>query len=90
MENGFESVSWKNLLYSFVFLDSETLEKFSTWRTHLSPSMLSAGPNELYTTSIEALYTIMGAKGWPKGPSYDSGITKGDLGGDSVLTIKTC
>ncbi|KNZ55839.1 cytochrome P450 67, partial [Puccinia sorghi] len=47
------------------------------------------GPNELYTTSIEALYTIMGAKGWPKGPSYDSGITKGDSGGDSVLTIKT-
>ncbi|KAH9471525.1 hypothetical protein Pst134EA_005420 [Puccinia striiformis f. sp. tritici] len=47
------------------------------------------GPNELYTTSLEALYTIMGAKGWPKGPSYDSGITKGGLGGDSVLTIKT-
>ncbi|PLW22805.1 hypothetical protein PCASD_12137 [Puccinia coronata f. sp. avenae] len=31
----------------------------------------------------------MGSKGWPKGPSYDSGITKGDAGGDSVLTIKT-
>ncbi|KAA1094636.1 cytochrome P450 monooxygenase 67 [Puccinia graminis f. sp. tritici] len=56
-------------------------EKYGEW--------VRIGPNELYTTSIEALYTIMGAKGWPKGPSYDSGITKGDLGGDSVLTIKS-
>lgn len=47
------------------------------------------GPNELYTTNLEALYAIMGPKGWPKSPSYDSGLTKGDLGGDSVLTIKT-
>ncbi|POV98680.1 hypothetical protein PSTT_14266, partial [Puccinia striiformis] len=45
------------------------------------------GPNELYTTSLEALYTIMGAKGWPKGPSYDSGITKGGLGGDSTSSL---
>nr|AHK06537.1 putative cytochrome P450 [Puccinia horiana] len=56
-------------------------EKYGEW--------VRIGPNELYTTSIEALYTIMGPKGWPKGPSYDSGITKGDFGGDSVLTIKT-
>ncbi|OAV99731.1 cytochrome P450 67 [Puccinia triticina 1-1 BBBD Race 1] len=63
------------------FTMKELGERYGEW--------VRIGPNELYTTSIEALYTIMGAKGWPKGPSYDSGITKGDLGGDSVLTIKT-
>jgi len=63
------------------FTMKELGEKYGEW--------VRIGPNELYTTSIEALYTIMGAKGWPKGPSYDSGITKGDSGGDSVLTIKT-
>ncbi|KNZ51040.1 cytochrome P450 67 [Puccinia sorghi] len=63
------------------FTMKELGEKYGEW--------VRIGPNELYTTSIEALYTIMGAKGWPKGPSYDSGITKGESGGDSVLTIKT-
>ncbi|EGG12283.1 uncharacterized protein MELLADRAFT_123517 [Melampsora larici-populina 98AG31] len=47
------------------------------------------GPNELYTVSLNALWTIMGPKGWSKGVSYDSGITKDKQGGDSVLTLKT-
>ncbi|KAH9823316.1 cytochrome P450 [Melampsora americana] len=47
------------------------------------------GPNELYTTSIEALWTIMGPKGWAKGNAYSSGITKTREGSDSLLTLKT-
>ncbi|KAG0147082.1 hypothetical protein CROQUDRAFT_656550 [Cronartium quercuum f. sp. fusiforme G11] len=47
------------------------------------------GPNELYTGSVDALWAIMGPKGWAKGVSYDSGITKDRQGGDSVLTLKS-
>ncbi|KAI8454163.1 cytochrome P450 67 [Phakopsora pachyrhizi] len=63
------------------FTMKKLTEKYGDW--------VRIGPNELLTTSTEALGTILGPKGWPKGSSYDSGITKSSCGGDSVLTIKT-
>ncbi|MBW0476801.1 hypothetical protein O181_016516 [Austropuccinia psidii MF-1] len=63
------------------FTMKELAEKYGDW--------VRIGPNELYTTNIEALLNIMGPKGWPKGNSYDSGLTKEDAGGDSLLTLKS-
>ncbi|KAH9823309.1 cytochrome P450 [Melampsora americana] len=63
------------------FTMKEVGEKYGDW--------VRIGPNELYTVSLNALWIIMGPKGWSKGSSYDSGITKDKQGGDSVLTLKT-
>lgn len=95
MEIGSGSVWASLILYRYLLL--LVLGRFGHWfminSFYFSTkkiTSLSIGPNELYTNNIEALWTIMGSKGWAKGNAYNSGITKTKEGSDSLLTLKTC